>query len=92
MGLWLIVPRMKILILAVPTFSLRSLQVWFGALVRSPSDAMLDLMEGLISLVFQLAAGFEAELILALGLLAVPALYGVITMLSSAGLQEGVAA
>lgn len=87
-GLWLLMQKVEMLLSAVSSISLGRLEEWLSAVVRSPSDALLDLSQITITWVSQLAAGLEAELVLALGLLATPALYGVISLLSSGISQE----
>lgn len=88
LGLWLLMPKVEILLSAVSSISLGRLEEWLSAVMRSPSDALLDLSRIAVTWVSQLAAGLEAELVLALGLLAIPALYGVISLLSSGISQE----
>lgn len=88
LGLWLLMPKVEILLSAVSSISLGGLEEWLSAMMRSPSDALLDLSQIAVTWVSQLAAGLEAELVLALGLLATPALYGVISLLSSGISQE----
>ena len=82
-GLWLLMQKVEVMQSAVSSLSLGRLEEWLSTVVRSPSDALLDLSRVAITWVSQLAAGLEAELVLALGLLAAPALYGVISLLSS---------
>lgn len=88
LGLWLLMPKVEILLSAVSSIYLGRLEEWLSTVVRSPSDALLDLSQIAVTWVSQLAAGLEAELVLALGLLATPALYGVISLLSSGISQE----
>jgi hypothetical protein len=87
-GLWLLMQKVEMMQSAVSSISLGRLEEWLSTVVRSPSDALLDLSRLAITWVSQLAAGLEAELVLALGLLATPALYGVISLLSSGISQE----
>lgn len=87
-GLWLLIQKVEMMQSAVSSFSLGKFEGWMNAVVRSPSDAMLNLSRIVIRWVSQLAAGLEAELVLALGLLATPALYGVISLLSNGISQE----
>jgi hypothetical protein len=87
-GFWLLMQKVEKMQSAVSSISLGRLEEWLSAVVRSPSDALLDLSQITITWVSQLAAGLEAELVLALGLLATPALYGVISLLSSGISQE----
>ena len=87
-GLWLLIPMVEMLLSAGSPISLSRLEEWLSAVVRSPSDALLDLSRIAITWMSQLAAGLEAELVLALGLLATSALYGVISLLSSGISQE----
>lgn len=88
LGLWLLMPEAEILLSVDSSISLGRLDEWLSAVMRSPSDALLDLSQIAVTWVSQLAAGLEAELVLALGLLATPALYGVISLLSSGISQE----
>jgi len=88
LGLWLLMPRVEMLVTAISPISLARIEEWLSAMVRSPSQALLGLSGIAITWVSQLAAGLEAELVLALGLLATPALYGVISLLSSGISQE----
>ena len=87
-GLWLLMQKVEMMQSAVSSISLGRLEEWLSAVVRSPSDALLDISRIAVTWVSQLAAGLEAELVLALGLLATPALYGVISLLSSGISQE----
>ena len=88
LGLWLLMPRVEMLVTAISPISLARIEQWLSAVVRSPSEALLGLSGMAITWVSQLAAGLEAELVLALGLLAAPALYGVISLLSRGISQE----
>ena len=87
-GLWLLMPIVESLLSTGTSFSLSRLEEWLSAVVRSPSEALLDLSRIAITWMSQLAAGLEAELVLALGLLATSALYSVISLLSNGVSQE----
>ena len=87
-GLWQLMPIVERLLSAGTSFSLSRLEEWLSAVVRSPSEALLDLSRIAITWMSQLAAGLEAELVLALGLLATSALYSVISLLSNGVSQE----
>lgn len=87
-GLWQLMPIVERLLSAGTSFSLSRLEEWLSAVVRSPSEALLDLSRIVITWMSQLAAGLEAELVLALGLLATSALYSVISLLSNGVSQE----
>ena len=91
-GLWLIIPWVEVLIenASPPYFS--GIDVWLNAFINSPGGVVLDSTEIAFSWISQVVAGFEAEFILALVLLATPAFYGGALMLSSRESQEGAVA
>lgn len=91
-GLWLIIPWVEVFIenASPPYFS--GIDVWLNAFINSPGGVLLDSIEIAFSWLSQIVAGFEAEFILALILLATPAFYGGALMLSSRESQEGAVA
>ena len=71
------------------SISFSEIDEWLNALITSPGGVLLDSIEIAFSWLSQIVAGFEAEFILALILLATPAVYGGALMLSSRVSQEG---
>jgi hypothetical protein len=91
-GLWLIVPWVGGLVIALPSISLSDINEWLNAFISSPGDVLVNGSEIAFSWVTRSVAGFKAEFILALILLATPALYGGASLLSRQETQEGAVA
>lgn len=91
-GLWLIIPWVEVLMVNASSITFSGIDEWLNALITSPGGVLLDSIEIAFSWLSQIVAGFEAEFILALILLATPAFYGGALMLSSRESQEGAVA
>jgi len=91
-GLWLFIPRVEVLIVNASSISFGGIDEWLNALITSPGGVLLDSTQIAFSWISQVVAGLEAEFILALILLATPALYGGASLLSRQESQEGAVA
>ena len=91
-GLWLIIPWVEVLMVNASSITFSGIDEWLNAFITSPGGVFLDSIEIAFSWLSQIVAGFEAEFILALILLATPAFYGGALMLSSRESQEGAVA
>jgi hypothetical protein len=91
-GLWLILPRAEMFLVAVPDLSLGAIEDWLSALVRSPGESLLNILGTVITWISGLASALDIEFVLGLGILTTSALYGVINLLSNGAAQEEVMA
>jgi len=90
LGTWLLIPRLGTLSTAVPGFSASGVGSWLSWVLASPADAGGALLSQVLSWGSGLAECMQFGLVLALVLMAAPALYGAARMIASTSAREGV--
>jgi hypothetical protein len=81
LGAWLVAPFLPGLEGVVPRVSVEALREWTGMLLGSPSSAWRAILDGVSGWAFRVEASLGPALILALVLIAVPALSAVAGLL-----------
>ena len=89
-GVLLSIPRLDALIATINPIMGVDLIEWTGRLLHSPERTLMSLFGSLTAWLSQLSVSSDPGLLISLGLLAVPAFYAVIVVLSDKIPHEGV--
>ncbi|MCJ7708102.1 MAG: hypothetical protein MUO38_10845 [Anaerolineales bacterium] len=90
LGTWLLIPQLGMLSEAVPGYSVSGIERWVRMALASPAEAGGALLSQALSWGSGLAECMRFGLVLALVLMAAPALYGAARMIASTSAREGV--
>jgi hypothetical protein len=91
LGVWLLIPQLGMLSEAVPGYDVSGIESWVRMALASPAEAGRALLSQALSWGSGLAECMRFGLVLALVLMAAPALYGAARMIASTSAREGVA-
>ena len=90
LGVWLLIPQLGMLSEVVPGYNVSGIESWVRMALASPAEAGRALLSQALSWGSGLAECMHFGLVLALVLMAAPALYGAARMIAGTSAREGV--